>query len=227
MFESKYSKLLTGLLIAGIIIVILTLVGIGIYIFNSAKLKKDAEEAANRYNGSVNKIEEDTTSNTVVSNEVAPIIGIENIVNGGDTNTSEGKKETYKGFTVLGTIEIPAINLKSVVLESSSKEAIEVAVGVYEEDITELNLVGNTTIVGHNYRNGTFFSNNKKLVEGDKIYITDSTGKKITYTIYKTYITTPEDSSHLYRDTAGKREVTLTTCTDDTQSRLIILAKEA
>lgn len=147
MFESKYSKLLTGLLIAGIIIVVLTLVGIGIYIFNSAKLKKDAEEAANRYNESVNRVEEDTTSNTVVSNEVAPIIGIENIVNG-DTNTSEGKKETYKGFTVLGTIEIPAINLKSVVLESSSKEAIEVAVGVYEEDITELNLVGNTTIVG-------------------------------------------------------------------------------
>ena len=48
----------------------------------------------------------------------------------------------------------------------------------------------------------------------------------MTYTIYKTYTTTPEDSSHLYRDTAGKREITLLTCTDDTQSRLVILARE-
>lgn len=40
MFESKYSKLLTGLLIAGIIAVIGILAGIGIYITNNAKLKK-------------------------------------------------------------------------------------------------------------------------------------------------------------------------------------------
>ena len=89
-----------------------------------------------------------------------------------------------------------------------------------------LNEVGNTTIVGHNYRNGTFFSNNKKLVEGDKVYITDNSGNKITYVIYKTYTTAPEDSDYLDRDTQGKREISLLTCTDDTKSRLIIWARE-
>ena len=37
----------------------------------------------------------------------------------------------------------------------------------------EPNEIGNFCIVGHNYRNGLFFSNNKKLEKGDKIYITD------------------------------------------------------
>ena len=226
MFESKYSKLLTGLLIAGIIAVIGILAGIGIYISNNAKLKKEQEDSVNHYDEKLNETIENTITNTVTANEVTPIIGVENVIIDNNGNTTTDNKEKYKGFNVAGTIEIPAINLKYFVLESSSKSAIEVAVGIYEEDITELNLVGNTTIVGHNYRNGTFFSNNKKLVEGDKIYITDSTGKKVTYTIYKTYTTTPEDSSHLYRDTAGKREITLLTCTDDTQSRLVILARE-
>ena len=125
---------------------------------------------------------------------------------------------------MVGTIEIPATNLKYPVLENASKSAMEVAVGIY--DGPGLNKVGNTTIAGHNYRNGTFFSNNKKLVEGDKIYITDTSGEKVTYIIYKTYTTSPEDSDYLGRDTGGKREISLTTCTDDSQSRLIIWAKE-
>ena len=81
-------------------------------------------------------------------------------------------------------------------------------------------------IVGHNYRNGLFFSNNKKLSEGDKIYITDNSGKKLTYTIYSKFETTSEDTSFYQRDTNGKAEVTLSTCTDDSSARIIILARE-
>ena len=44
------------------------------------------------------------------------------------------------------------------------------------------------------------------------------------YTIYNTYITSPEDSSHMDRDTEGRREISLVTCTDDTNSRLVIWA---
>lgn len=85
---------------------------------------------------------------------------------------------------------------------------------------------GNTVLVAHNYRNGTFFSNNKKLAVGDKIYITDSTGEKVEYTIYNTYITSDSDFSYATRDTAGKREISLSTCTNDSSKRLVIWAKE-
>ena len=89
-----------------------------------------------------------------------------------------------------------------------------------------LNQIGNTVIVGHNYRNGTMFSNNKNLVSGDKIYITDKTGKEVMYTVYKKYETTAQDFNYATRDVNGRREISLSTCTDDSSKRLIIWAAE-
>lgn len=232
MFESKYSKLLTILLIVGIVIIIGVLVFLGISTMQSNSINKDAEEGVehfqNKVSGEVNNEEQNVQKNeiqenTILTNEIAPIVGVENIIVD-NNNSSNDNKNTYKGFTMVGTIEIPSINLKYPVLENASKSAMEVAVGIY--DGPGLNKVGNTTIAGHNYRNGTFFSNNKKLVNNDKIYITDTSGQKVTYIIYKIYTTSPEDSEYLGRDTNGKREISLTTCTDDSQSRLIIWAKE-
>lgn len=221
MFESKYSKLLTVVLIVGIILIIAVLGGVGFIIIRNGKLKQEAEDAVNRFNqGQTNEIGTNTEGNSVITNEINPDLQIENLI--GNSNSSNIKM--YKGFPMVGTIEIPAINFTSPVLQDASSKAIEVAVGIY--DGPGLNEIGNTTIAGHNYRDGRFFSNNKKLVEGDKIHITDDTGRKITYVIYKTYTTTPEDSSYLDRDTEGRREISLTTCTDDTKSRLIIWAKE-
>lgn len=227
MFESKYSRLLTVLLILGIVLIVAILGTTGFIIMRNGKLKQEAENAVNNFQNEINENEviENEQTNTTITNEITPIITPENLINNNISNdSSEENKKTYKGFPMVGTIEIPAINLKYPVLEDASKAAIEVAVGIY--DGPGLNQVGNTTIAGHNYRDGRFFSNNKKLVEGDKVYITDTTGQKITYAIYKIYTTSPEDSSYLDRDTEGRREISLTTCTDDAQSRLIIWAKE-
>lgn len=89
-----------------------------------------------------------------------------------------------------------------------------------------INQVGNTVIQGHNYRNGLFFSNLSKLSNGDAIYITDTTGTKIKYEVYSVFTTNENDTSFYRRDTAGLREITLSTCTDDGANRTIVLAKE-
>ena len=223
MFESKYSKLLTILLILGIILIVATIGTTGFIMVRNGEQKQEAENAVDDFQNNLNEIEDNTQVNDTITNEITtPIITPENITT--NNNTSSNNNNTYKGFKMVGTIEIPAINLKYPVLEDASKNAMEEAVGIY--DGPGLNKIGNTTIAGHNYRDGRFFSNNKKLVEGDKVYITDEEGKKVTYEIYKIYTTSPEDSSYLDRDTAGKREISLTTCTDDSQSRLIIWAKE-
>lgn len=159
--------------------------------------------------------------NTVAdSNDTNPFEQIKDA----DTSSSSSKKQqTYKGFGVLGTMEIPATNFKYPVLEKVTKKSIETAVAFLYG--TGLNQPGNSVIIGHNYRNGLFFSNNKNLNIGDKIYITDNEGTKLTYTIYNKFETTPEDTSFYQRDTGGKAEVTLSTCTDDSSARLIIFAK--
>ena len=235
--NSKYSNVLTIALIAGIVIILIGVCVAGVFMMRNNKLNQEEADAVEQYQKNVKKNNEEvenkenTQTGEIVQPElngesIAPILTTTNTIadSGSNTNGDTKKTATYKGFPMVGTIEIPAINLKSPVLKEASKKSMDIAVGIY--DGPGLNQVGNTTIAGHNYRDGRFFANNKKLVEGDKIYITDEINRKIVYSIYKIYITTPEDSSYLDRDTEGRREISLTTCTDDTQSRLIIWAKE-
>lgn len=137
---------------------------------------------------------------------------------------SGGKTTKYEGYDVYGTISIPKIKIEYPILENATPKAIKVAVA-YSAGVG-INKVGNTVISGHNYRNGLFFSNLKKLSNGDKIYITDPSGTKVTYEVYNVFEAIPTDASFYNRDTAGLREITLSTCTDDGSMRTIVLAKE-
>ena len=142
------------------------------------------------------------------------------------TTTSGTRRTTssYRGYNMIGTIQIPKTKVKAPVVDKVTVKSISAAVGILYGP--GLNEVGNTVLVAHNYRNGTFFSNNKKLVIGDKIYITDATGRKIEYNVYNTYTTSDMDFSYATRDTNGKREISLSTCTTDASKRLVIWARE-
>lgn len=221
MFESKYNRLLTIVLIVVIIAIIGLLGFLAFNYFQENNSTKEAADFVDGYQGD-DMIETPDDKNTSGDDESNPLEQIES------TNSSNGatnrKKQVYQGFTVAGTMKIPKINFSYPVLEKVTKSSIEKAVAVLYG--AGLNQVGNTVIIGHNYRNGQFFSNNKRLVNGDKIYITDYEGNQKTYVIYNKFETTPEDTSFYQRDTNGKAEVTLSTCTDDSSARLIIFARE-
>lgn len=222
MFESRYGKFITAILIILIIVILAILGYLGYRVIKTLQPGEEGRKAAERFeNQFVQGNEEQNNEQTSNVIDVTPNIAPEN-EEYNNQGSSQTKTQTYKGFVMVGTIEIPKISLKCPVLERASSDAIEVAVGIYAGP--GLNKVGNTVIAGHNYRNGTFFSDNKKLLSGDKIYITDTSGKKVIYTIYNVYTTAPEDLEYVTRDTKGKREISLTTCTDDTKSRLIIWA---
>ena len=152
-------------------------------------------------------------------------IGLENIITPeGNSTDSQSDTKKYKGYPMSGTIKIPKIDLNLPVLSDASAKSIDVSVAI--NGGPGLNQIGNTIIIGHNYRDGRFFANLKNVSNGDKVYITDNDGKTVEYQIYNVYTTAPEDSDFMERDTNGLREITLDTCTDDTQSRLIVWAKE-
>ncbi len=217
MFESKYSKVLTVILVI-VIVAILGLLGfLGYDWYKKYFLEKDALAFVDNYTEDVP--EEDTNTSDDNTTATNPIDSIEK------TNTVSGsgnEMPTYKGFNVVGTIEIPATNIEYPILQKVSKSSLETSVAMLYG--AGINQVGNTVIIGHNYRNGLFFSNNKRLNNGDKIYITDNSKNRLTYTIYNKFETTPEDASFYSRDTAGKPEITLSTCNDDSSKRLIIFA---
>ena len=227
----NYSKVLTIVLIV-IIIAILVLVGfLVVNTISNSNINKQNEEMVDTISG----IGVGTLDNGTISTNTLPIentiIDDTNTVDTNattDTNTSTSARtrKQLNGFDVLGTIQIPKINLKYAVLDKNTKKSLETAVAVVWPQDAILNTVGNIVISGHNYRNGMFFSNLKKLSKGDKIYITDEFGNKVTYSIYDIFEATPEDATFYNRDTDGKREITLSTCTDDSSARTIVLARE-
>lgn len=221
MFESKYSKVLTGILIIVIIAIIGLLGFLGYDYYQNYIVTKDTSDFVDNFQGDLVDEEGEEGDTNVGENGTNPFDQIKDA--DVSSSSTSNRKQTYKGFGVLGTMEIPATNFKYPVLEKVTKKSIETAVAFLYG--TGLNQPGNSVIIGHNYRNGLFFSNNKKLNIGDKIYITDLEGKRLTYTIYNKFETTPEDTSFYQRDTGGKPEITLSTCTDDSSARLIICAR--
>lgn len=140
-------------------------------------------------------------------------------------NTNKTSTVKYKGYNVIGTIQIPKTKVKYPIVDDISTDAMDRAIVMLYGP--GLNQIGNTVIAGHNYRNGGFFGNNKKLELGDKIYITDAYGNKVEYTITNKYLTTDTDFEYASRNTQGKREISLSTCTSDASKRLVIWAKES
>lgn len=215
----KYSKILTVLLIV-IIVGILGLVGYLVFdFFRVGGVDQEAEAYVKEFNNPTNTIQtnEDTSGEQLSAPEIN---SIENV-----GSTSSVKR--YKGYEVLGTIEIPKTNVSYPVLAKVDVKSLEISVAALYPKNPVLNSVGNVVIVGHNYKNGSFFSNNKKLNEGDKIYITGLNNDKVTYEIYSIFEADQDDTSFYNRDTNGAREITLSTCTDDTSSnmRTIVLAR--
>lgn len=222
MRESKYSKILTGILAIIIIAIIVLLCFFGYDVYKKITTDRSASAVLNEFNENLNKVENEVISGTNGDAEVVTPILNEELT---EQVTSTGnKKVTYKGYNVVGTIEIPAINLEYPILERATVDSIELSVAVLYGPGP--NKVGNTVIVGHNYRNGSFFGNNDRLKLGDKVYIKDTSGTRIQYNIYNIYETTPDDGDYIERDTNGKREISLSTCTDNSKARLIIWAVE-
>lgn len=229
MFKSKYSTILTIILI---IVIVAILIIASLLAINAYKSYEDEKERKKIYATFKNEIASNSNENEIsnkIDGENILIQPIENNTTGnettGENTTSRPKTKFYKEYPMVGYIKIPKTGVEYPILLDISPGALEVSVGVMYPSNPKLNQPGNVVIIGHNYRNGKLFSNNKKLVVGDKIQITDLSGKTLEYTIYE-ISTIPETSTeYITRNRGNNIEVSLSTCTDDGSARLVILAK--
>ena len=131
----------------------------------------------------------------------------------------------FEGFKVIGIIKIPAIDLEYPILELTTDDAMNVSISRYWGG--NINDYGNVSLAGHNNKiTLTMFGKNKNLKIGDRIFLTDLTGRTIEYNIYDSFITDPDDVSILRTTDESVREVTLITCTNGRANRLIHKARE-
>ena len=224
--ENVYKKILN----AFFIILLIILIGIAIYViyrFISAKIiNNNSDQYISEFNNEI-----DDNENNIITDE--------NSQEDGDTDSAQNSKASkvksarassskktankYYGFDICGYIRIPKTGIKYPIISTLSKQALEK--GVCVEYGPGPNEPGNTVIAGHNYLNRLFFSKNKNLKLGDKVYITDLYGVTAEYTIYNKFETSPQDTSYIFRDTGDVPEITLATCSRNSSARLIIYAK--
>lgn len=240
--SNKYSNILTMVLI----VIIVAIVGICFYYgydyYTQEAGEEQTKKVVEQFNNSTAKKKVVVAKNTTTKNEVSESENVanlsdlyENILPEPDvqepvgdeepTEREEPAKQYLEGYEIVGTIRIPKTGIEYPVLSQVTKKSLETSVAIlYGPGV---NVPGNTVIVGHNYRNKRFFSNNDKLASGDEVILTDVYGETVTYIIYNMYYTSPDDAEYMLRNVEeGVREISLSTCNDDSSQRLIIWARE-
>ena len=235
-YGNKYGNVLTMILVVVVVIIL----GIGGYfaysIYEQTATNDAAQTAMSEFEQATKSIRKKVKDNEVDTEETASedevitpdMSAYENSNSTSEnevgTTETERQKVMYEGYEMMGTINIPKTGCNYPILSEVTKHSLEVAVAILYGP--GLNEPGNTVIVGHNYRNGLFFSNNSKLTNGDIVSITSQT-ETVNYVIYNMYYTTPDDASYMKRAVdEGVREISLSTCNNDSSQRLIIWAKE-
>lgn len=239
--ENKYGNLLTIMLIVAIVIVVAILGFFGYKVYTSEQTNKKSESLVAEFDKNSedsNKTDNPDNSNNEEDanqdNDTSLGELLNNFGNNNDNSNSiyqqQGNKDTtYKGYKVIGTISIPSINVEYPILEENTSETLKIAiVAVYPQDdrANAVNKPGNLVLWGHNYKNRTFFSDIGRLTTGAKIYIKDVSGNKLEYQVYNNYETTDSDMTYATRDTKGAKEITLSTCSNESGKRIIVWARE-
>ena len=138
------------------------------------------------------------------------------------SNEKNKKTENLSENSIFGIIEIPKINIYYPVFSFLSEENLKVSpCKLYG---TNLNENTNICIAGHNYNNNMFFSNIDKLQKDDEIYIYDNNGFKYIYAITENYEVKENDLSPIYNYNKNEKTLTLITCNNLNNNRIIIKA---
>lgn len=137
---------------------------------------------------------------------------------------SESHSETSTDDEILCTIEIPKINIKYPVFSKFDDELLKISpCRFYGRSPKEY---GNLCIAGHNYNNSKFFSNLFLLNNGDEIFLYDNSEQKFIYKVFSYYEVSSSDMSPILDNDRNIKQLTLVTCNNLNQNRLIIKAKQ-
>lgn len=214
-----------------ILSVFLALVLFSVYIYAEYDRNKN-EEVSQDILASM-EVEEDTTTIQMKDNILVVALddyeednNVEEVQISSNTNAISSRYVDSKGniYSIVGMINIPKINVNYPILSETSEALLKVAPCKFWGP--NPNEVGNFCIVGHNYRNRKFFSKVITLTVGDRIELTDLSGRVITYQVYDKYTVDPEDVKCTSQLTNGRKEVTLITCTNDSKQRVVVKTRE-
>lgn len=132
--------------------------------------------------------------------------------------------QNYLGYEVDGILKIPKINLETFIFKEYSEDAMNISpTKLWGPKINEQ---GNYSIIGHNYKKENMFNNLIDLEINDSIYLIDNKNGEIEYNVYDIYKVKENNIDPIKQKISGEIELTLITCVNYTNNRLIVKAKK-
>ena len=113
----------------------------------------------------------------------------------------------------IGILDIRAINCRYSVWDTASQVSLRYGLGHYVDSVMP-GEIGNATILGHNYRDGSMFHKLGNLKEGDAVKFTRTDGVVLTFYVTESKIISADDLlSYAVGNITTDRQLTLVTCT--------------
>lgn len=123
---------------------------------------------------------------------------------------------------VLGIIEIPKINIYYPVFSNYDEDLLKISPCRFYGPLPGKN--GNLCIAGHNYDNDKFFSKIVNLSLNDEIILYNNYNKKFSYFVSNIYEVKDDDFSPIYFYDSNSKQLTLITCNNLNNNRIIVKA---
>lgn len=125
-------------------------------------------------------------------------------------------------FNIIGIIEISKINLYYPVFSMYSDELLKISPCKFYGPLPGKS--GNLCIAGHNYDNDKFFSKISSLSINDEIIIYDNSNNKFSYFVFDIYEVSSDDLSPVYSYDKNNKQLTLITCNNFNNNRIVVKA---
>lgn len=140
-----------------------------------------------------------------------------------DNENKKDNNESNKEIKGMALIEIPSINLKSIIVNGTSLDILRYYLGHFK-DTAKPGEYGNFAIAGHSSLIYNEILNNLyKVNVGDKIII-KTKEQEFVYKITEKFVVKPTEIEVLKQD-RSKKEMTIVTCTNKGKERLIVKAE--
>ena len=143
-----------------------------------------------------------------------------------NTNDDKNNSTQLEPNSIIGIIEIPILNISYPIFNELSDDLLKTSPCRFYGDFPFKNDNHfNLCIAGHNYDNEKFFSRIKDLNINDIIYLYDTYDNQYRYSVIKNYEVKSDDLSPVYNTITSYFELTLVTCNNFNNNRIIIKAK--
>ena len=137
--------------------------------------------------------------------------------------TSNNNKNIYNDYDILGNITIPKININYQVLYGINDNLLKIFPCRFSGNIPPNK--SNLCIAGHNYNDNRFFSKLNELENNDLIIIETNNKNTFYYYVYDKFEIKEKEISKINKNNSNALELTLLTCNNLNNKRIIIKAK--